>query len=158
MTEKKAMTKAPRGPRVTNDLLAAGFLLACAGAFFLLSGNLTTGTHFQPGARYMPLGISALLAGLALAIALPELTGRVSGVPFEWPRARPFLAVLGIFAFALLIEPLGFILASLVMIVMAFAAYGRPRIIEVAGLATVLIGACILIFVVGLGQRFPLLP
>lgn len=152
------MASSPRGPRATNDLIAAGFFLACAVAFFAFSRNLTVGSHLQPGARYLPLGISALLAGLAVAIALPELTGRVRGTPFVVPKARPFLAVLGIFAFALLIQPLGFILAALALVVLAFAAYGRIRPVELAVFAAGLIGACILIFIVGLGQRIPLLP
>ncbi len=148
----------PRRPRATNDLIAAGFFLACAVAFFVFSRNLTVGTHFQPGARYLPLGISALLAGLAVVIALPELTARSGGVPFVAPKARPFLAVLGIFAFALLIEPLGFILAALALVALAFVAYGRIRPVEFALFSAGLIGACVLIFIVGLGQRIPLLP
>ncbi|MNZ70215.1 Tripartite tricarboxylate transporter TctB family protein [compost metagenome] len=71
---------------------------------------------------------------------------------------RPFLAVAGIAAFALLIEPLGFIAAAFVLILLACIAYGRIRPVEVLLLSAVLILACILIFVVGLGQRIPLLP
>lgn len=152
------MAKPPRASRATNDLVSAGFFLFCAIAFLSFSGNLTVGTHVQPGARYLPLGISGLLAGLSVAIALPELTRRVRGNPFVLPRVRPMLAVLGIFVFAILIQPLGLIPAAAALVTLAFAAYGRIRLIELAVFATCLIVASILIFVVGLGQRIPLLP
>lgn len=152
------MAKPPWESRATNDLLSAGFFLICAIAFLSSSGNLTVGTHLQPGARYLPLGISGLLAGLSVAIAVPELTGRVRGITVALPRARPLLAVLGIFVFAILIQPLGFILAATALVTLAFAAFGRVRLVELAVFATCLIVASILIFVVGLGQRIPLLP
>ncbi|HCD83450.1 MAG TPA: tripartite tricarboxylate transporter TctB family protein, partial [Agrobacterium sp.] len=48
--------------------------------------------------------------------------------------------------------------AAFVLIVLACIAYGRIRPVEVLLLSAVLIIACILIFVVGLGQRIALLP
>jgi hypothetical protein len=75
-----------------------------------------------------------------------------------WPVFRPFLAVLGIFVFAGLIETLGFIISAALLIVLGLAACGRSRAIELVVLTVVLVGLNILIFIVGLGQRIPLLP
>ncbi|MHA6729198.1 tripartite tricarboxylate transporter TctB family protein [Devosia sp. A369] len=150
-------SQTPRRP-ITEDMLAGGFFVLCAVAIFVFSRNLTLGNSFQPGAGYLPTGIAALLLVLGLIIAGPDLLDRTRGLAFTAPKMRPFLAVLGILAFGLLIKPLGFILAALVLITPAFAAYGRVRLLELALLSLVLVVACILIFIVGLGQRIPLLP
>lgn len=152
------MTDQARRRPITNDMLAGGFFMLCAVAIFVFSRNLTLGSSFQPGAGYLPTGIAVLLMVFGLVIAGPDLIGRARSAAFAAPKARPFLVVLGILAFGLLIKPLGFILAALVLIGLAFAAYGRVRIVELALLSFVLVGACILIFIVGLGQRIPLLP
>jgi hypothetical protein len=44
------------------------------------------------------------------------------------------------------------------LIVLGLAACGRSRAIELVVLTVVLVGLNILIFIVGLGQRIPLLP
>jgi len=116
------------------------------------------GTNFQPGPGYMPTVIAALMFALGIALILQDLLGKTRSEVWEAPKLRPFLAVAGIVGFALLIEPLGFVAAAFVLIVLACIAYGRIRPVEVLLLSAVLIIACILIFVVGLGQRIALLP
>lgn len=106
----------------------------------------------------MPTVIAALMFALGIALILQDLLGKTRSEVWEAPKLRPFLAVAGIVGFALLIEPLGFVAAAFVLIVLACIAYGRIRPVEVLLLSAVLIIACILIFVVGLGQRIALLP
>jgi putative tricarboxylic transport membrane protein len=143
---------------LTNDLLSGAFFMAVGVIMAALSRNLPFGTNSQPGSGYLPLIIAVLLCVLGAAIAIRDLSARTRSEAFVAPRARPFLAIVGILGFGGLIEPLGFLISALFLITMALAAYGRIRIVELLGLATFLIAACILIFIVGLGQRIPLLP
>lgn len=155
---RKTEEASGEGRVITNDMLAGAFFIGCAVVIFSLSRSLTLGTSFQPGAGYLPTGIAALLLLLGIAIALPDILRKTSGEAFVIPRARPFLAPVAILVFGVLIQPLGFIISAFALIALAFVAYGKVRLIELVSLSVVLISACILVFVVGLGQRIPLLP
>ncbi len=144
--------------RPTENMLSGLFFIFAAIGFYAGSQNVSMGTNFQPGPGYMPTIIAAVIFCLGLVLLVQDFASKARSEAFAMPKARPFLAVGGIFGFALLIQPAGFIIASLVLIVLACLAYGRMRLLDVALLSTVLIGACILIFVVGLGQRIALLP
>jgi len=152
MSEKKDR------PALTANILSGIFFILVAGCFYAGSSNLGMGTNFQPGPRYMPTIIAALIFSLGVVLLVQDLRATTRSERWEMPRLRPFLAVGGILGFALLIEPAGFIVAALFLIVTSSLAYGRLKLLDTLLLATVLIAACILIFVVGLGQRIPLLP
>lgn len=152
MTEKKS------GSRMTSNVLSGAFFILVAAGFYAGSHNLSMGTNFQPGPGYMPTIIAALMFCLGIALLMQDFLGSERSEAWVAPKMRPFLAVGGIIGFALLIEPVGFIGAALFLIVLACLAYGNIRAREVLLLAAILITACILIFVVGLGQRIALLP
>lgn len=142
----------------TENMLSGLFFIVVAAGFYAGSQNVSMGTNFQPGPGYMPTIIAALTFCLGVVLLAQDFVAKSRSEAFVMPKARPFLTVGGILGFALLIQPAGFILASLFLIVLACLAYGRMRLLDVALLSAVLIGACILIFVVGLGQRIALLP
>ena len=152
MSEKKSPSK------VTANMLSGVFFVLVAAGFYVGSRNLGMGTNFQPGPGYMPTIIAALMLCLGILLLAQDFWSETQSEAWVAPKVRPFLAVAGIIGFALLIERVGFIGAALFLIVLACIAYGRIRPLEVLLLAAALIAACILIFVVGLGQRIPLLP
>ncbi|EGP55364.1 tripartite tricarboxylate transporter TctB family protein [Agrobacterium tumefaciens] len=152
------MAEHKTGSKLTANILSGAFFLVVAAGLYYGARPLSMGTNFQPGPGYMPTVIAALMFALGIALILQDLLGKTRSEVWEAPKLRPFLAVAGIVGFALLIEPLGFVAAAFVLIVLACIAYGRIRPVEVLLLSAVLIIACILIFVVGLGQRIALLP
>ncbi|WP_425903641.1 tripartite tricarboxylate transporter TctB family protein [Agrobacterium radiobacter] len=152
------MAEHKNGSKLTANILSGVFFLVAAAGLYYGARPLSMGTNFQPGPGYMPTVIAALMFALGIALLLQDLLGKTPSEAWAAPKMRPFLAVAGIAGFALLIEPLGFIAAAFVLILLACIAYGRIRPVEVLLLSAVLILACILIFVVGLGQRIPLLP
>jgi len=153
-----AMQDNKKGSKVTENMLSGMFFLVVAVAFYAGSYKLSMGTNFQPGPGYLPTIIAVLMAGLGIVLLAQDFLGKQRSEGWTAPKARPFLAVGGIIGFALLIEPVGFIGAALFLIVLACLAYGNIRAKEVVMLSAILIAACILIFVIGLGQRIPLLP
>lgn len=152
MSEKKPAS------RLTANMLSGVFFILFAAAFYAGARPLSMGTNFQPGPGYMPTIVAALIFCLGIVLLVQDFTGKVRSEAWVAPKLRPFLAVGGILGFALLIQPIGFVGAALFLIILACMAYGRIRPLEILLLSAALIAACILIFVVGLGQRIPLLP
>jgi len=144
--------------RWSTDRLAGLFFVLVAIGFYIGTANLPMGTSFQPGSAYLPVIVSALLLVLGLVMLGMDMLSKSPREFLEATSLRPFLAIIGIFVFAFLIEPLGFIAAASGLIILACLAYGNSRWREIFLLALVLITVCILIFIVGLGQRIALLP
>jgi putative tricarboxylic transport membrane protein len=159
MLVKPSMLRKARRPfSVTNDLIAGAFFVLVGVTLAVLSRDLSLGTNTQPGPGYLPMALGVLLSLLGAIICGRDLMHSSKSETATWPVFRPFLAVLGIFVFAGLIETLGFIISAALLIVLGLAACGRSRAIELVVLTVVLVGLNILIFIVGLGQRIPLLP
>ncbi|MFB9949050.1 tripartite tricarboxylate transporter TctB family protein [Rhizobium puerariae] len=152
------MSERKNEPKLTANMLSGGFFVLVAAGFYTGSRSLGMGTNFQPGPGYMPTIVATLMFCLGIVLLVQDFLGNARSETWVMPKLRPFLSVAGIIGFALLIEPAGFAVAALFLITLACVAHGRIRWTEVLLLAAALISACILIFVVGLGQRIPLLP
>lgn len=101
-----------------TDRLTGLLLLAFAVWFGVLGWNLPRSFFSDPtGSRAFPLGVAALLAPLALALILRPSRTAVAWAPRgTWPLLGVMLLTL--VAYALVLEPLGFLLAT----VLAFTA------------------------------------
>lgn len=150
--------KSGPGGVVRSDLVSGGFFFATGAVLWILSRGLDMGTSHRPGAGYLPTILGVLLMIIGAWVGGRDLIVATKSETVPRPAFRPFLAVFGIFAFALLIEPAGFIISASTLVALGFAACGRFRILELLVLAAALVGVSILIFVVGLGQRIPLVP
>lgn len=158
VSQHSTQGKPGRGGGITNDLASGGFFFAAGAAFWTLSRDLAMGTSSQPGPGYLPTILGVLLMILGAGIVARDWVAATKSEAVVRPAFRPFLAALGIFAFAVMIEPAGFIITASVLVALGLAACGRFRVPELLALGVVLVGVNILIFVIGLGQRIPLLP
>jgi hypothetical protein len=94
---------------------------------------------------------------LGLSLAAPALTR--DGERFPTLHLRPLAAILvGIVVFAVLFQPLGFVIALAALIVIGSLADPELRPIEIAGLAVALVTFAVLVFVLLLGLPFHLWP
>ncbi|MES2714817.1 MAG: tripartite tricarboxylate transporter TctB family protein [Pseudomonadota bacterium] len=136
---------APAGPlRAPNDLIAALFLLACAGLAWWFGQDLRVGTAFRMGPGYIPrlltwiiLGFGLLLLVRAFVMHGPRLAA--------WPL-RPILLVLGaMLVFAVSVERAGLLIASLLVVGLSALASPQNGWRSVLALATGLaVAACVL--------------
>ena len=136
-----------------------------AGAIFLLFGlgavvvsrDYPMGTALHMGSGYLPFVLGALLLILGAVICIKSLV--LAGDAIESIGLRPLLLVLlAIGAFAVSVEPIGLVAATVLMTVIGAAASPESRWREVVVLTLALLGMAVGVFAYGLGLPFTLLP
>jgi hypothetical protein len=126
-------------------------------AFVVLARNYRLGTPARMGPGFFPTILGGILAALGLTLAIPALLR--DGDRLAFPRLRPMVAILiAIIVFALLLAPLGFVLAAAALILIAGLAEPELRPLEHVGLTLFLIAFSVVIFVVALGLPMNLWP
>ena len=143
--------------RLSTDLLS-GVLFLALGAFAMVYGSrYGLGTAARMGPGYYPLLASSglILIGLVLVVrSLLRTTEEVGEI-----NVRPLVLVLaGTLAFGLLIDRIGFIIASVVMVIAARLGERGFKPVEVALLALGLVAFTLAIFRYGLGMPLKLWP
>jgi hypothetical protein len=141
--------------RLSTDLLT-GLLFVALGAFAIFYGwNYPLGRAARMGPGYYPFLISLCLVLLGSVLVVRALVR--PGEILETINWRPlFFVLVGVIAFAFLVERGGFVLASAVLIFAARLAGGEFRVLEVSILAACLITFVALLFWFGLS--LPLRP
>lgn len=125
MSDSPSPAPAPRGPlRAPNDLIAALFLLACAGLAWWFGRDLSVGTAFRMGPGYIPRLLTWIVLGFGLLLLVRAFVMRGPALS-AWPL-RPVLLVPGaMLVFALTVERGGLLLASALAV--AIAALASPQ-------------------------------
>ena len=144
-----------RGDR--PDLLTAAIFVG-VGVLGLWAGRtLDFGSLASMGAGFVPTIICWLLIGIGLWVGL--LGMRRGYTPIEPAKVRPILVITAsIVGFAFIAAWLGFVAASLFLIVASSLAERETRVVETVLLAIGLTIFGALVFVVGLGVQIKLLP
>lgn len=143
--------------RVSTDLVT-GLLFLALGLFAIAYGRTyPLGTPARIGPGYFPLLIASGLALLGLVLVVRGLVApgeRIGAI-----AARPLVFVLaGTVLFGLLVERAGFILAAVLVVVLARLADRDFRPVEVAILAVVLVSFIGALFWLGLSLPLHPLP
>jgi hypothetical protein len=138
----------------------------CTGCAFMAFGAGTVvlaqvyplGSAARMGPAYFPTALGVVLIGIGLLVLLKSLAsadgGHVGRLDL-WLLLRVLVAVA---AFAVLLHPLGLILAALVVVMLAAWAGHEFRLGEALANAAVLALASYLLFVKALGQTMPVWP
>jgi putative tricarboxylic transport membrane protein len=128
-----------------SDIAVAAILLALAGYIFLAASALPFGTARVPQTAFFPKTLAVLLAILSLVVLAQALAGKRATFdadkigPAGWCRIGASLATL--IGFALVLQPLGFLLSTFLLMVCllrAIEAQSWGKVIAVA-LATSLL-------------------
>ncbi|WP_185982585.1 tripartite tricarboxylate transporter TctB family protein [Aureimonas mangrovi] len=146
--------------RLATKDLASGILFSVIGAMGAWwSFSYPMGTAQQMGPGYFPALVFGLLLALGLVIATKAILAGIDAERLEGWAVMPLLVILGsVLLFAYAIDWLGFVVASMGMILVS-TSVGTSM-----GLATrLLLAACITalswaIFVYGLGMLVPTWP
>lgn len=135
-----------------------GLLFIVVGiAFMVLAREYRFGTPARMGPGFFPTVLGGILAALGLSLVLPALVR--DGPSLTRPALRPALAILiAIVVFALLLAPMGFVIASGALILIAALAEPDLRLLESVGLTLFLIAFSVVIFVLALGLPLNLWP
>lgn len=148
-----------RGVRIRSqkDFWCGMIFVAIGIAFMVYARDYRMGTAARMGPGFFPTILGGVLAGLGLLLVVPALLRK--GEAFPRLHMRPMLVLLvSIAVFALLLQPLGFVLSALILIVIAGFSDPDLRFIESVGLAILLTAFSVVVFVVLLGLPFNLWP
>ena len=147
----------PEGIRNAKDFFAGllFFLFGLAG--LLIGRGYPFGTPLRMGPGFFPTVISALLAAIGVAVAVRSFAARPSRVgATAW---KPLLLVSGaVLVFALSVETLGIVVATVLLVLISCLANPRFHAIETTVLALVLAALAVGLFSQLLGLPFKLLP
>jgi hypothetical protein len=136
-----------KGVSVNHKDMAAGLLFMTFGALGLAVGSgYEIGTALRMGPGYFPVVISTLLLLIGAVVSGRALwTGPAE---IEWGSPRPVVLVLAaVLAFALLIEPAGLALATLILLGLVYIGGWRFRPLEFAAIYLSLVVGAFLLFV-----------
>ena len=141
----------------TQDV-AAGlmFLLVGAGGLWI-ARDYPLGTAVRIGTGVFPRILCWGLVGLGVIILIQGFVG--AGERLTRWSVRPLIFVsLAVLAFALLLEPLGLVVATLALLLLGAAGSPETRWREVTIFAVVMAAVGVILFVEGLGLPLKVLP
>jgi hypothetical protein len=136
----------------------AGLMFVAFGLFFLaVSRSYKMGTAMRMGPAYFPALLGGILAAIGAVVVAQSLVVRGEKVPPLFFRPL-FIVMLSLTLFGYLIQPIGLVLALIVLIVVSASAGHEFKFKEVLILAVVATFFSVLIFVKVLGLPYPLWP
>jgi hypothetical protein len=149
----------PRWQLLARKDVLAGFMFVGVAALGLyLSRNYPIGTALRMGTGYVPRLLCWILLGLGAVLLIRGLRAgeALGGPPLRW---RPILLVpASLLIFALTIQPLGLVIATLLLIAVGSQAGRELRLLEIVIAAIVLVAITLGIFVWGLGLPLQVWP
>jgi len=143
--------------RSQQDTLAGLLFLALAVGGLWVAQDYPLGTAVRMSAGYVPRLLCMLLALLGAFILASGLT--IDGTPIGRVRLRPVLLIpAAVIAFALTIQTLGLVAATLLITLLGSYATPRARLGEILITAAVLALLTVAIFVWGIRLLIPIWP
>ncbi|MBB3526967.1 tripartite tricarboxylate transporter TctB family protein [Rhizobium sp. BK456] len=141
------------GLRGTRELWLGLIYTSCGIAGFVLSRDYAFGTSARMGPGFFPTIISVLLLGFGvIAVVRSLVIDSETPSTFAWQSGA--LIIGGLAAFAFLLPRIGFVVASIGLILLCALASARFRLSWPTSLAALaLIGACVFVFIDGLGVQ-----
>lgn len=147
----------PRKFNKNKDFFAGLMFIFFGIAGLWLARTYPMGTARHMGPAYFPSIIGGALAILGFVISARSL--RMVGEPLLVPTLRPLILILAaVVGFALLLKPLGLVLALFVLIVLSCLGGWQFHLFEVAFLYLGLVIIAVSLFVYGLGLQFSIWP
>ncbi len=145
--------------RKIKDFYAGLLFLFFGIAAMGLAQHYQIGTAAKMGPGYFPFALGGVLMVLGLCISLKSLSRKRKEEKKEPFRARPLVLVLAsVLVFGILLQPLGLLLATFFLVVLASLASEEFRTKEALLNAAVLLGVVLLIFVYFLNFQVPIWP
>lgn len=144
--------------KTTRDIhdIVGGLLMTAAGIFFALYGSrYTFGSADRMGPGWFPVVLGWVLAVLGILVALPAWWRQGTGITVQWKNLIWCVAALA--AFALTLQSLGVVFASLLASVLALVPSAMPLRTRLI-VCTMVAVLTVLIFPIGLQMILPIWP
>ena len=143
--------------RSPKDFVAGLMFIAVGITAIVIASNYTLGTAARMGPGYFPRILGILMIVLGAVISLRSL--KVNGPPLPGWKWRPVLVVLGsVVIFGLVVNRLGLVLSTIMLILMSSAASMEFRPKEAAISGVLLAMLAVGVFVIGLKLQIGIWP
>lgn len=139
----------------------ADLLSGCAGLAFSLAIcygalQMPMGTVGNPGAGFLPFWIGVALGLMSLTLVTGALLERAASAGTdELYRDRVAWTVAGLLAYALVLETLGYLLTTVLLLSLVVRILGRPGWYQVLGFSVLATGGSYVLFGLWLGVPLP---
>lgn len=142
-----------RGPK---DFWAGVLFIAVGLGTVIIASNYPMGTAARMGPGYFPRALGSLLMILGAFSALRGV--RKAGEPIPRWFLRPFVTIVSVVVFGLIVDKLGMALATVLLVIASSAASPEFRFKEsiISGVALAII--CVIVFIKVLGITLPIWP
>ncbi len=146
------------GPIRAPQDAAAGIFLIAVGVIALWQGaDLSAGTLNQIGPGMLPRALAVLTAVCGIALVVEAFL--TPGVGLERWSLRGLLFVLGaVVAFALVVRPLGLVVAGPLAVIIGSFASPETRLVETLIFSAIMTTFCVVLFKFLLGLPIPVAP
>jgi hypothetical protein len=143
--------------RAPKDFWSGVMFIAFAATAMLSARGYSFGNAGKMGPGYFPMALGATLGLIGAILVVRSLF--VAGEPVDPIQFRPLsIIAIGVVLFGVLLEPLGLVIALIVVTLVAAFAGRDWRPLEAAGLAVALAAFSVGIFVVALRLPLPIWP
>jgi Tripartite tricarboxylate transporter TctB family len=139
----------------SKDFWAGVIFIAFGAAFIFIARDYALGSAVRMGPGYFPTMLGWLLVAIGLIVGA---MGFFTAEPIQRGALRPFLILVAIVLFALALEPLGLVAATLVLIFVSALGGHEFHWVESLVLSAILIVVAVGVFWWGLGLQFKILP
>jgi hypothetical protein len=143
----------------SRDQLSGLFWLALAIFVCAESSQVTVGTFHSPGPGFFPFWLGILLGAFSILLLLKNLLSKEKEkIGSVWKAAnwgRVLLVPLSLFAYALLLPKLGYLLSTSGLMILLFVAIERRKIWMDILIAVTVVLVSYLIFHLWLGVSLP---
>jgi putative tricarboxylic transport membrane protein len=131
--------------------------IALAAAFIIQANGYATGKASRMGPGYFPTMLALVLAGVGIILIARSFYLAGANVP-HLHLGPPFILVLAIVSFGLLINWLGLIITGLLVTVIGARAGPEFRSLEALALAVALVALLVVVFIYALGLPIKVVP
>jgi putative tricarboxylic transport membrane protein len=143
--------------RAPKDFWSGVMFIAFAAVALFAARNYSLGSAGRMGPGYFPLLLGGVLAFIGVILVVRSFV--IDGEGIGGLRMLPLAVIaLGVVLFGVLLQPLGLVLALIVVTVVSAFASRQSRPLEVAALAAVLAAFSLGIFIYALRLPLPVWP
>ena len=138
-----------------SDIGSSVFFMAMGGFLAWQSVGLSIGTIHVPGPGFFPFCLSLILIGIALIIFFQALTKEDQPAEKGLKRHRVVIALAAIIVYALIMEPVGYLISTFLLILLLLRIMVKKAWWFVPGVAFVITVVSYLLFRVWLQVLLP---
>jgi len=141
----------------SQDFWSGILFIVIAAIALYVSRDYPMGTARRMSAGYFPTLLAYTLAIVGAYLAVRGVA-KGSQEAVQFGSMRPFLVLLAVITFALLLKPAGFVAATISLVFISAAASGESRLLEMLIAAAALNIFAVVVFIWGLGLPLSIFP